>query len=94
MQLLRVKKPAQVADAVLDLASGQHVRLIQHDGKHFGVTGQGDQEAPVHGRIGVLLRIKDPHHQVRQADDAVDPIGGITHDRVVVGHVQQHEPGQ
>src|SRR6266704_2277179 len=42
--------------------------LVEYDGEHVRVARQRDQEPPVHGRVGVLLRVEHPDHDIGHAD--------------------------
>ena len=55
---------------------------------------QPAQVTVVKRRVGILLRIQDPHEDVGQRHEAVHLEGVRGGDRVVVGHVEQDQARQ
>ena len=92
-EVLGVKQPAEVGDAVLRLPGGQPVGLVQDHRDDLGMAGQRHQVPAVHSGVGVFLRIEYPHHQVREPDHAVDLAGVTGHHRIVVRQIQQDQAG-
>ena len=73
---------------------GEGIDLIDQN-QHVLLTGaQTAQVAFVERRIGILLGIDDPHKNVGQRHEAVDLQGVRSRHRVVVGHVEQDQPGE
>ena len=72
----------------------QPVDLVEHDDHHVPVPGQRPQVALVHRRVGVLLRVEHPDQQVDQLHQPVDLQPVRQPDGVVVGQVEQDQPGR
>ena len=85
------QQPAQVAAAGVQGVGVEPVGLVEHHQHHLAVAGQRAQVAPVHRRVGVLLRIEHPDQQVHHAGHplGLGPVGGGG--RVEVRQVHQHQ---
>jgi hypothetical protein len=86
------KDAHQILAGALAVAAEQ-IDLVEHRQHGRRVPGQRDQVPLVPGRIGVLLRVDDPHEEVDKADEPVDlrAVRGL--DRVEVGEVEEHQAG-
>ena len=58
------------------------------------MPAQGPEIALVHGGVGVLLRVEHPHQQIDHRDQQVHLQAVVELDGVVVGKVEQDEPGE
>ena len=73
---------------------GQGVDLVDQN-QHVLLAGpQAAQIALVERSVGVLLRVDNPHEDVRQRHQPVDLQGVGGGDRVVVGHIEQYQSGE
>ena len=69
----------------------EQIDLVEHHEHRRRVPGQGLQVALVQRRVGVLLRVDDPHQQVDHAYETVDLRAMCRLDRVEVGQVEEHQ---
>ena len=70
---------------------GHGVDVVEHDHHHVGVRAHRREVAVVDGRVGVLLRVEDPHEHVGERDEPVH-LEVVRHlGRVVVGEVEEHD---
>ena len=91
-QTLDAQQAAQVGQAPLAGRGREAVDLVEHDDRHGGVPGQGDEVAVVQGGVGVLLRVEHPDEQVDALHQPVrlEPVRDLH--GVDVRQVEEHQP--
>ena len=88
-----LEQGADVVEQARQPALREGIHLVDQD-EHVLLTGpQPTQIAVVEGRISVLLRIDDPHEDIGQRYEPVHLQGVLRGHRVVVGDIEQNQPG-
>ena len=93
-EAILLEQTTEVSQAGLDLVGREAVGLVERNDRDVTVVAKCGEVLPVKELVRVLLRVKNPNHEVRQAEQAVglDVMAGL--DRVEVGQVNQDKTRQ